>query len=93
MKNLLGVFGSFSSPTRELRPCGPVGSPVGHQVGNFEIVNLFVWGFRVLGFGFWPRFRISIHSACYTKSNKINLFRWLDDVGLPQYKDSFLEAR
>ena len=21
------------------------------------------------------------------------MFRWLDDVGLPQYKDAFLEAR
>ena len=62
-KNLLGVFGSISSPTRKLRPCRPPGSPVGHQVGNFEFVNLFV-------FGFWPRFWISIHSACFTNSNK-----------------------
>ena len=23
----------------------------------------------------------------------IYLFRWLDDVGLPQYKDAFMEAR
>ena len=83
----------YLSNVKTTEPIGPNFFVAIHMTpkvnGNFKVDN---FAMKKCRFFKLKKLILTEKSAVLSFTNDI-FWRWLDDVGLPQYKDSFLEAR